>query len=93
MLIYLTVSIHISVLTILGNQPHLKGIHTSLRINPIESEDWMLELNKGEWEWVVRALEYYYSEVAISSLELDEMEDVGNLLNKIRDTGIKGDEG
>ena len=53
----------------------------------------MLELNKGEWEWVVLALDHYYNKVAISSLELDEMEDVGNLLNKIRDTGIKGDEG
>lgn len=52
----------------------------------------MLELNKDEWTWVVRALEHYYSEVAISRLELDEMEDIGNLLNKIRDAMENGEE-
>ena len=42
-----------------------------------------MNLNKAELEYVIKAMESYYDE-AISCMELEEVEDIGNLLNRFR---------
>lgn len=46
----------------------------------------MSNLTPEEFEWVLASLDYYFNNVALSRLDMSEIEEIEALLHKLRDS-------